>query len=204
MAAQILCLEPSPTIRAVRSHSSFNMKRSIILMTSSSGVHFSQCWDASHLRPLMSWQASLPMSLVGMRSRKRPKWRVRWLFWRTGMGSDFEAGGGKKRPMNLSIVVPVYRGEKLVEPLVERLGKALPTFAEKYEVILVNDGSPDSSWADIEQLAKKHNWIKGVGLMRNYSQQNATLCGIRAARYEVTVTMDQDLQHPPENIPILL
>ncbi len=106
--------------------------------------------------------------------------------------------------MNLSIVVPVYRGEKLVEPLVERLGKALPTFAEKYEVILVNDGSPDSSWAVIEQLAKKHNWIKGVGLMRNYSQQNATLCGIRAARYEVTVTMDQDLQHPPENIPILL
>jgi glycosyltransferase involved in cell wall biosynthesis len=106
--------------------------------------------------------------------------------------------------MNLSIVVPVYRGETYVEPLVERLVKVLPKIARKYEIILVNDGSPDASWAGIEQMVKKHKWVKGICLMRNYGQHNATLCGIRSARYELTVTMDQDLQHLPEEIPVLL
>lgn len=106
--------------------------------------------------------------------------------------------------MNLSVVVPVYRGEKLVEPLVERLSKSLPTFAKTYEVILVNDGSPDRSWDVIEQLAKKYKWVRGIRLMRNYGQHNATLCGVRLAQYDVIVTMDQDLQHPPEEIPVLL
>ena len=106
--------------------------------------------------------------------------------------------------MNLSIIVPVYRGEKLVGPLVERLNRALPTFAKKYEVILVNDGSPDGSWEIIEQLTKKYKWVRGARLMRNYGQHNATLCGVRLARYDVIVTMDQDLQHPPEEIPLLL
>ena len=106
--------------------------------------------------------------------------------------------------MNLSVIVPVYRGETLVEPLVSRLSKALPVFAEKYEVILVNDGSPDGSWNVIEQLVEQHEWVRGIRLMRNYGQHNATLCGVRLARYEVTVTMDQDLQHPPEEIPVLL
>jgi len=106
--------------------------------------------------------------------------------------------------MNLSVVVPVYRGEKLVEPLVRELTKALPSFAKKYEIILVNDGSPDNSWGVIQMLARKHKCVKGIRLMRNYGQHNATLCGIRAAQYEVTVTMDQDLQHPPEEIPLLL
>src|SRR5258706_7380241 len=106
--------------------------------------------------------------------------------------------------MNLSVVVPVYRGEKLVEPLVERLGKALPTFAEKHEIILVNDGSPDGSWSVIEQLVKKYKGVRGIRLMRNYGQHNATLCGVRLARYDVIITMDQDLQHPPEDIHLLL
>ena len=103
--------------------------------------------------------------------------------------------------MNLSVVVPVYRGEKLVEPLVERLSKSLPTFAKKYEVILVNDGSPDGSWDVVERLAKKYKWVRGIRLMRNYGQHNATLCGVRLAQYDVIVTMDQDLQHLPEEIP---
>src|SRR5687767_13993371 len=106
--------------------------------------------------------------------------------------------------MNLSIVVPVYRGESLVEPLVERLKEALPNFGEKYEVILINDGSPDNSWEVIERLTKKFTWVKGIRLMRNYGQHNATLCGVRLARYEATVTIDQDLQHLPEDIPLLL
>lgn len=106
--------------------------------------------------------------------------------------------------MNLSVIVPVYRGEAVIEPLVERLAKALPHIARKYEVILVHDGSPDQSWSVIERLARKHRWVKGIRLMRNYGQHNATLCGVRAAQYDVIVTMDQDLQHPPEEIPVLL
>lgn len=106
--------------------------------------------------------------------------------------------------MNISVVIPVYRGETLIEPLVERLAKSLPKFSKKYEVLLVNDGSPDDSWAVIKKLARKYKWVKGIHLMRNYGQHNATLCGVRAAQHEITITMDQDLQHPPEEIPVLL
>jgi undecaprenyl-phosphate 4-deoxy-4-formamido-L-arabinose transferase len=106
--------------------------------------------------------------------------------------------------MNLSIVVPVYKGETLIEPLVAQLIKTLPTFAEEYEILLIDDGSADSSWQVIQALAQKHPCVRGIGLMRNYGQHNATLCGVRAARYAVIVTMDQDLQHPPHEIPRLL
>jgi glycosyltransferase involved in cell wall biosynthesis len=106
--------------------------------------------------------------------------------------------------MNLSIVIPVYHGEVFIEPLVLRMRDALPKFANRYEVIFVNDGSPDNSWELIEKLTRQYGWIRGICLRRNYGQHNATLCGIREARYEVTITMDQDLQHPPEEIPSLL
>lgn len=106
--------------------------------------------------------------------------------------------------MNLSIVVPVYKGETLIEPLVAQLSKTLPAFAEKYEIILVNDGSPDNSWSVIQRLVQGYPCVRGIMLMRNYGQHNATLCGIREAGYEVVVTMDQDMQHPPEEIPVLL
>jgi glycosyltransferase involved in cell wall biosynthesis len=80
----------------------------------------------------------------------------------------------------------------------------LPTFTEIYEIILVNDGSPDNSWQLIQRLAQEYKWVRGICMMRNYGQHNATLCGVREACYEVVVTMDQDLQHPPESIPLLL
>jgi len=104
----------------------------------------------------------------------------------------------------VSIVVPVYRGECFIELLVERVASAVPKFAKRFELILVNDGSPDNSWAVIERMAGQYPWVNGVRLMRNYGQHNATLCGVRAARYETIVTMDQDLQHQPEDIPALL
>src|SRR6188474_538274 len=106
--------------------------------------------------------------------------------------------------MNVSVVIPVYRSEKTLDMLIARLGEALPTFADFYEVVLVNDGSPDDSWGVIERLARIHTWVRGIDLMRNYGQHNATLCGIRAARYELIVTMDDDLQNPPEEMPKLL
>lgn len=106
--------------------------------------------------------------------------------------------------MNLSVVVPVYKGETLIEPLVAQLSETLPTFTENYEIVLVEDGSPDRSWQVIQSLTRKYPWVRGVRMMRNYGQHNATLCGVRTACYEVTVTMDQDLQHPPAEIPVLL
>ena len=106
--------------------------------------------------------------------------------------------------MNLSVVIPVYNGQDTVGELVERLGKVLPGLAGAYEVVLVCDGSPDDSWKVIEALAARYPWVIGIELMRNYGQHNALLCGVRAARYEVIVTMDDDLQHPPEEIPVML
>ena len=120
------------------------------------------------------------------------------------MVSDYEAADRIFLPMNLSIVVPVYKGEMLIEPLIAQLSKALPTFSERYEIILVNDGSPDNSWDVIQSLTNQYECVRGICMMRNYGQHNATLCGVRLARYEVIVTMDQDLQHPPEEIPLLL
>lgn len=106
--------------------------------------------------------------------------------------------------MNLSIVVPVYKGETLIEPLVSQINQTVPAFADDYEIILVNDGSPDDSWTVIQRLSEQYPCVRGIRMMRNYGQHNATLCGVRAACYELTVTMDQDLQHPPQEIPRLL
>jgi len=111
---------------------------------------------------------------------------------------------GKIFAMNCSVVIPVYRGEQTIVPLVERLARELPKFAQTYEVILVNDSSPDASWQKIEELAKRFPWVVGIKLMRNYGQHNATLCGVRLVRHEITITMDDDLQHQPEEIDILL
>ncbi|MCX6067362.1 MAG: glycosyltransferase family 2 protein [Chloroflexi bacterium] len=106
--------------------------------------------------------------------------------------------------MNLSVVIPVYNGQDTIIELVERLGNVLPGISDSYETVLVCDGSPDHSWQVIEQLAARYPWVRGIELMRNYGQHNALLCGVRAARYEIIVTLDDDLQHPPEEIPVLL
>lgn len=107
-------------------------------------------------------------------------------------------------PKSLSVVVPVYNSEQTLEALVSRLGAVLPSLCPEYEVILVNDGSRDQSWQRVCQLANQYTWVRGIHLMRNYGQHNALLCGVRAARSEVIITMDDDLQHPPEEMHKLL
>jgi undecaprenyl-phosphate 4-deoxy-4-formamido-L-arabinose transferase len=104
----------------------------------------------------------------------------------------------------LSIVIPVFNSADILPALVSRLATVLTGLGGDYEVILINDGSRDSSWEVIRQLAGHHPWLRGIRMMRNYGQHNAILAGIRAARYEWTVTMDDDLQHPPEELPRLL
>ncbi len=108
------------------------------------------------------------------------------------------------RPGGLSVIVPVYGSEAILPELVQRLEIVLNRIGSSYELIMVNDSSPDGSWDVICQLAERYSWIHPINLMRNYGQHNALLCGIRAAQYDVTVTMDDDLQHPPEEIPKLL
>jgi undecaprenyl-phosphate 4-deoxy-4-formamido-L-arabinose transferase len=105
---------------------------------------------------------------------------------------------------SISIVIPVYCAEQTIKPLVEQLANCLPTLTEKYEILLVNDGSKDNSWQKIEEIVKTYPNTSGINLMRNYGQHNALLCGIRAAKFDLVVTMDDDLQHPPETIHILL
>jgi undecaprenyl-phosphate 4-deoxy-4-formamido-L-arabinose transferase len=106
--------------------------------------------------------------------------------------------------ISLSVVVPVYNSEASLKPLVERLAPVLSALATEYELVLVNDGSRDRSWNVVQELARGHAWIRGIDMSRNYGQHNAILCGIRAARHGVIVTMDDDLQHPPEEIAKLL
>lgn len=103
-----------------------------------------------------------------------------------------------------SVIIPVYNSENTIHQLIERLNSALPLSCSSYEVILVNDGSRDRSWEMISQLAQKHAWIVGINLMRNFGQHNALLCGVRFARNDIIITMDDDLQHPPEEIHKLL
>jgi len=101
---------------------------------------------------------------------------------------------------SISVVVPVYNSELTLPELVKRLQPVLTAMAREYELLLVNDGSEDQSWRVIQRLAAEHDWVRGINLMRNYGQHNALLCGIRAARFDTLVTMDDDLQHPPEEI----
>jgi undecaprenyl-phosphate 4-deoxy-4-formamido-L-arabinose transferase len=106
--------------------------------------------------------------------------------------------------VSLSVVIPVYNGALSIAELVDQLGPTLPALTNTYEVILVEDDGRDNSWEVIQQIAQKYNWVRGVKLMRNFGQHNALLCGIRLAQYEVIVTMDDDLQHPPGEIKKLL
>ncbi len=105
---------------------------------------------------------------------------------------------------SISVLVPVYRSEKTLPALVKRLASTLSAAQADYEVILVNDGSPDRSWEIICDLAQEYPFIQGINLTRNFGQHNALLCGIRAARKDIIVTLDADLQNPPEEIPKLV
>ncbi len=104
---------------------------------------------------------------------------------------------------SVSIVVPVYNSADALPELVRRLGEVLPSIAHTFEVILVDDGSRDSSAEVAMALRNTHPFVCVVRLLRNYGQHNALLCGIRQARHTLIVTLDDDLQHPPEEIPRL-
>lgn len=106
--------------------------------------------------------------------------------------------------MNISVVVPVYNSSATLRELVHALHGVLDSIADEYELVLVNDGSKDNSARIMEELRQRYSFIRPINLMRNYGQHNALLCGVRAASYDIIVTLDDDLQNPPEEIPKLL
>jgi glycosyltransferase involved in cell wall biosynthesis len=107
--------------------------------------------------------------------------------------------------MDLSVVIPVYRSAALLPPLIDRLVPVLLQTGLQCEICFIDDGSPDDSWRVIRQLHDLHpDLITAVQLMRNFGQHNALMCGFRHSRGRLIVTIDDDLQNPPEEIPKLL
>ena len=104
----------------------------------------------------------------------------------------------------MSIVVPVYRSEEILKELHRRVVTAIAPLDPGFELILVEDCGGDRSWDVIQELVQADDRVKAIRLSRNYGQHNALLCGIRAATGDVIVTIDDDLQNPPEEIIKLL
>ncbi len=99
-----------------------------------------------------------------------------------------------------SIIIPVYKSEDIVTNTVERLLGVLELKNIKAEIILINDGSPDNSWKIIKSLANKYSQVKSINLVKNFGQHNAVLCGFEYGKGDYFITMDDDLQNPPEEI----
>jgi glycosyltransferase involved in cell wall biosynthesis len=103
-------------------------------------------------------------------------------------------------PVHISVVVPVYGCEGCLVELHRRLVLAIESITHEFEILLVNDASPDSSWAAIQTLAAEDPRVKGINLSRNFGQHYAIAAGIDHAEGDWVVVMDCDLQHPPEEI----
>lgn len=106
--------------------------------------------------------------------------------------------------MHISVVIPCYQSASMLPELVERLIATAKPLDGDFQVILVVDGSPDDTWEVARGLAVQHREVEAINLSRNYGQHNAILAGIRAAQFDTIVTMDDDLQHPPEEVPTLV
>ncbi|HKV42471.1 MAG TPA: glycosyltransferase family 2 protein [Blastocatellia bacterium] len=111
---------------------------------------------------------------------------------------------GKAGQTDLSIVVPVYRSQDCLEALIAAIEESMVPTGRSYEVILVNDCSPDNSWQVIASLCDAHPNVVGVDLRRNFGQDNAIITGLRIAAGKYVAIMDDDLQHHPRDLPALV
>lgn len=105
--------------------------------------------------------------------------------------------------MDLSVVSPVYRGEKMLSELVERIHKAISPLTDNYEIVLVNDCSPDNSWECISEICKVDKKVKGINLSRNFGQPYAITAGLTYAKGNYIAVIDCDLQNKPEDLPAM-
>lgn len=103
-----------------------------------------------------------------------------------------------------SVVIPVYNGERTVQELAERISRVFEKLNETFEIIFVDDHSQDNSWSVLAGLAKQNGRVVSIKLSANFGQHNAILCGLFYSRGRFAVTMDDDLQHAPEDIPKLI
>ena len=110
------------------------------------------------------------------------------------------------RDRRVSVVVPVFNSAASLDELCGRIATAMESASQvaAWELILVNDGSRDGSWERVVALSRERAEVRGMDLTRNFGQHSALLAGVHAARNEVIVTLDDDLQNPPEEIPRLL
>ncbi len=106
--------------------------------------------------------------------------------------------------LTVSVVIPVYRAEQTLADLHRQLSDAMSKLTPVFEIIFVEDGGGDGSWAIIAGLARADHRVRGIRMSRNYGQHNALLCGIRAAKHDIILTMDDDLQHPVSEITPML
>jgi polyisoprenyl-phosphate glycosyltransferase len=105
---------------------------------------------------------------------------------------------------DVSIVIPVYKSGEWIGELTAQIAAVLREAGKSHEIILVDDCSPDESWSGVCRAAAEHPCVKGLQLMVNEGQPKATLCGLAHACGRTIVTMDDDFQHPPDQIPKLL
>ena len=103
----------------------------------------------------------------------------------------------------ISVVIPVYRSAKILPTLIEQLGEVLAQHVSTYEVILVDDASPDDTWGRIKTICASNPSVKAIGLRMNAGQHNAIIAGLNHAAGDVIVCMDDDLQHSPADVPAL-
>jgi len=106
--------------------------------------------------------------------------------------------------MSLSIIIPVFNSEDTLEEVITRIVKVMNSEDLPYEIILIDDASTDNSWEKVINLAKKNQNIIGLQLLKNSGQHSANLCGFRHSKNDIIITMDDDLQNPPEEIPKLI
>jgi len=102
--------------------------------------------------------------------------------------------------MKISIVIPVYNSERILNELIDQLKKNLLTLTDDFEIILVNDYSKDKSWEKIKSLTQQNSFLKGINLIKNHGQHNAILAGLNYANADFFILMDDDLQHDPNSI----
>ena len=108
---------------------------------------------------------------------------------------------GKTNSVYLSVVIPVYNEQNNIKILLALLAENINPLHVKYEIIIIDDGSNDDTWLEINESIKSSKHIKGIKLSRNFGHQHALLAGLNHAKGKAIISMDGDLQHPPSVIP---
>ncbi len=105
--------------------------------------------------------------------------------------------------MDISVIIPLYNEAESLPELYSWIARVMSAEHFSYEVLFINDGSTDTSWSVIEQLASEHPEVRGIKFRRNYGKSPALYCGFKEAQGDVVITMDADLQDSPDEIPAL-